>query len=589
MTVKQPVAADGPARTVPSAPGRDAVPAAARALSILRTDLLDEDERRLVEATAARVAEADVYVVAVGEFKRGKSSLLNALIGDRILPVGVVPLTAVVTVLKRGKPDAVGVYADGRRGAVDAARLADYVTEEGNPGNRLGLSRVEVASPRFVLPPGAMLIDTPGLRSVVDGGEDHTLDFLPQVDVALMVLSVDQPLSGDEHDLAVRLRDQGAEMVFVLNKTDYLSPAEKREAESFVAERLRLSGFSGAALFAVSSKRAAQDGGADGVPRLRAYLDALLERRYEAIRRSLSDLRVGRLLDELEMSHAVQREVAGSAEEKLARALRDLEAARERIGRLAEEQDAIFAHRIQTAERGLSDEMSAFHRTLEAALLAEVEGLAGEPELDEQRVDQVLRSTIERLLAERIESQSAALEAVVAEAYRRLLSELDALAVSLADSASAILGVSVPRPEESSRAGLRLSVNVKLRDDPVGLEMLTAALQAPLPGRMRRRLLLKRSRARAGELANRHAGRARSELARAMRAETMKALKDAHRQLDAITRSLDRAVEQGLAQRALTTEAASVAGRRIGEVLESIAEARRVLAEGAPAAADAAP
>jgi len=579
MTARQSVTSERPQRATGPADATD-VMAASQALSALRIDLLDHDERLRVEAIERRVAEANVYVVAIGEFKRGKSSLLNALIEEKVLPVGVVPLTAVVTVLKHGRPEAVGVYADGRRGEVDAERLADYVTEEGNPGNRLGLSRVEVSSPRFALPQGAVLIDTPGLGSVVDGGEDHTLDFLPQVDVALMVLSVDQPLSGDEQDLALRLRDQGAEIVFVLNKTDYLSADEAEEARQFVSDRLRREGFLDAALFAVSAKRAAENGGADGVPRLREYLAALLEERYEAIRRTQSERRVRRLLEELEMSYAVQREVAGSAREKLEDALRELRATRKAIARLAEEQDAIFAHRIQAAERQLSDHMTTFRRRLEARLVGDVEALSDVDGLDEERVDQVMRGAIEELLEEELPEQSAVLGAVVREAYQRLLSEMDSLAVSLAENASAILGVSVPRPESSFRTPLSPTVTVKLRDDPVGLEMLTAALQTPLPGRVRRRLLLKRSRERAQELANRHAGRARSELAKAMRAETMKALRDAHEQLDSITRSMDMAVEQGLAQRELVAGDASDARRRTEAVLDSLAEARTILACG---------
>ena len=187
MTARQSAASESSQRVADSV-NATAVTAASQALSALRIDLLEHDECLRVEATEQRIADASVYVVAIGEFKRGKSSLLNALIEEKVLPVGVVPLTAVVTVLKHGQPEAVGVYADGRRGEVDAERLVDYVTEEGNPGNHRGLSRVEVSSPRFVLPPGAVLIDTPGLGSVVDGGEDHTLDFLPQVDVALVVL-----------------------------------------------------------------------------------------------------------------------------------------------------------------------------------------------------------------------------------------------------------------------------------------------------------------------------------------------------------------------------------------------------------------
>ena len=96
--------------------------------------------------------------------------------------------------------------------------------------------------------------------------------------------------------------------------------------------------------------------------------------------------------------------------------------------------------------------------------------------------------------------------------------------------------------------------------------------------RVRKVFLLKRSRERAEELANRHAGRARSELAKAMRAETMKALRDAHEQLDSITRSIDRAVEQGLAQRVLAAGDASDALRRIEAVLDSLAESRAILA-----------
>jgi sulfur carrier protein ThiS len=360
-------------------------------------------------------------------------------------------------------------------------------------------------------------------------------------------------------------------------------------ANSFVAERLRLAGFSDAALFAVSSKRAAQGESADGIAALREYLTALLEQRHEAIRRSQSERRVRRLLDEIEMNYTVQREVAESAQEKLEHALEELETTRRRISGLAEEQDGIFAHRIQAAERKLSEDMDAFRRRLEAELLADVEALADEEELDEKRVDEVMRGTIDRLLGQELPERSSVLQRVVGEAYRRLLSELDSLAVALAESASAILGVSVPRPEESSRPPFSPTVDVKLRDDPVGLEMLTTALQAPLPRGVRRRLLLKRSRERAGELANRHAGRARSELAKAMRGATMAALKDAHEQLDSITRSLDRAVEQGLAQRELAAGDAAEARRRIEVVLDSLAEARAVLGGAQPSAVTDAP
>lgn len=59
---------------------------------------LARDAREL----SARLAEGRFYVACFGQFKRGKSTLLNALLGEELLPVGVVPVTAVVTVLRHG-------------------------------------------------------------------------------------------------------------------------------------------------------------------------------------------------------------------------------------------------------------------------------------------------------------------------------------------------------------------------------------------------------------------------------------------------------------------------------------------------------
>ena len=108
------------------------------ALDHLQGSVFDEDENVRIAATRQRVTEEDLYVVAIGEFKRGKSSLLNALIGRSVLPVGVVPLTAVVTVLRRGPARAVAHFEDGSVSDIDARALERYVTEAGNPGTARG-------------------------------------------------------------------------------------------------------------------------------------------------------------------------------------------------------------------------------------------------------------------------------------------------------------------------------------------------------------------------------------------------------------------------------------------------------------------
>ena len=97
-----------------------------------------------------RLAAGRLHVAVLGQFKRGKSSLLNALLGEELLPTGVVPVTAVPTFLRHGDSLALRVsYADGRNAEYQAAEsiealrssLTTLVTETGNPENRLGYPR----------------------------------------------------------------------------------------------------------------------------------------------------------------------------------------------------------------------------------------------------------------------------------------------------------------------------------------------------------------------------------------------------------------------------------------------------------------
>jgi len=567
-----PAASSGPAATTQHGSS------SSRALDGLRADLFDADETDRIQATRRRIAEDDLYVVAIGEFKRGKSTLLNALIGRPILPVGVVPLTSVVTVLRREAERAVANLDDGTEISIDPERLAEYVTEEGNPGNRQRLARVDVCLPELDLPRHVALIDTPGLGSVYESGTDHTLGFLPQLDVALVVLSVDQPLTEAEARLASRLRDQGAELLFVVNKTDYLTQPEIDEALAFVADRLAVGGFSQPLVLGTSAKTALQGGLGSGVPELRERLSELVEARYESIHAAQSARRVEALLDELETTYAVRAEIVDRGEQDLNGALRELRQSRKRVDSLAEKEDAVFAHRIQAAERRLSEHMLAFQARLQKDLLAVVDEIDRPDEApSEDRVDERFSAVIAPLLGEALETEGAILETTLREAYERLLMELDELAASLARQTEEILGVRIARPGRSETEELSPTVTVKLRDDPVGLEMLTGALQSPLPKRLRRHLLVRRSRERAAELADRHAGRLRSELATSLREATRAALRDAHAEIDSLSSSIERAIERGMSQRRLAAVDAQEARNGVAAALDSIRAARAEL------------
>jgi len=154
-------------------PGREATGVGGAGLAVALSGLaqasgllgVPEVAEQATEA-ARRLAALTLEVAVVGEFKRGKSSLINALLGREVLPVGVLPLTAVPTVLERGVPGCVVEFADGRRDAHHLAQVGRFVTEEANPGNALGVARVVVRLPAPLLDQGVRLVDTPGVGSV---------------------------------------------------------------------------------------------------------------------------------------------------------------------------------------------------------------------------------------------------------------------------------------------------------------------------------------------------------------------------------------------------------------------------------------
>ena len=239
-----------------------------------------------VRALSDRVRDGLFYVACVGQFKRGKSTLLNALVGESVLPVGVVPVTAVVTVVRHGERRSARVrFAAGGWQEIATADLAQFVTEEQNPENGKGVAAVEVFVPSELLASGMCLVDTPGIGSVFVGNTEATRAFVPHVDAALVVLGADPPISADELTLVQEIAKQCAEVLFVLNKADKLTAAELDEADKFTRRVLKdRANLDGLRLFDVSAtERLTGQAPARGWPRL---VDAL----GDLARQSGSDL-----------------------------------------------------------------------------------------------------------------------------------------------------------------------------------------------------------------------------------------------------------------------------------------------------------
>ncbi len=173
-------------------------------------------------------------LVVVGEFKRGKSSIINALMGANLLPVGVVPLTAAATLLSYGEEFNVEVcFQNGECRRISPFSLPDYVTEKGNPRNEKGVREVRISYPSDWLKSGVRLVDTPGIGSVYRHNTDVTYQFLPKADAVLLTLSVNQPLGQAEYDFLKQVGEYAGKIFVLLNKADLLTESELNESLHF--------------------------------------------------------------------------------------------------------------------------------------------------------------------------------------------------------------------------------------------------------------------------------------------------------------------------------------------------------------------
>jgi ribosome biogenesis GTPase A len=325
---------------VGSAGGEDGATRLLR-LAVLAEELGAEPVADEARELAARISEGRFYVACVGQFKRGKSTLINALIGEPVLPTGFIPVTAVPTVIRFGEQLTARVrLLDGSWNEIPVSELKQYVTEEFNPENKKHVQGAEAFVPSPLLSSGMCIVDTPGLGSVFTGNSAATQAFIPHIDAALVVVGADPPIAGEELTLVEAVGKQVHDLILVLNKADRTTDAERAAAGTFTRQLLhkRLQREIGP-VFEISAQERAENRGlerdwnklVDALQRLvdgsghqlvRAACDRGLQRLSEQLLAIISEGRdaLRRPIEESEHRIALMKKTVSEAE----RSMRDL-------------------------------------------------------------------------------------------------------------------------------------------------------------------------------------------------------------------------------------------------------------------------
>ncbi len=183
--------------------------------------------------------EETLNIAVLGRFKAGKSSFLNHLLGKNLLPIGIVPVTSVVTEVQWGPEERTSVqYAGGRIEHVPAGQLGEFVSEDKNPENAKRVERVCVELSSMDRYRGIRFVDTPGLESVFEHNTEASLEWLPNVGLALVAVGVDPPLSQHDIQLIRKLSRFTPNISLLLTKVDVLNEGERAQVLAFVQNQL---------------------------------------------------------------------------------------------------------------------------------------------------------------------------------------------------------------------------------------------------------------------------------------------------------------------------------------------------------------
>lgn len=257
-----------------------------------------------LESCRRFAAERAVNVAILGRFKAGKTTFLNDLLGRPLLPVGVIPVTSVVTEIEYGKPERAEIeFQDGRREEVPVGGLGEFVDESRNPGNRRGVRRVRVWLPEMERWRGLRFVDTPGMESVFEHNTEASRDWLPNVGLALVAVSVDLPLAQHDIGLIAELERYTPRIALLLTKIDILDDGGRRQVEEFVRRQLAARWNGGLPVYPYSARpgfeacrqrieselldRLRKDGGVQWEEILQHKIDSLAEETAEYLRVAL--------------------------------------------------------------------------------------------------------------------------------------------------------------------------------------------------------------------------------------------------------------------------------------------------------------
>jgi len=521
-------------------------------------------------------------LVVVGQFKRGKTSLINALLGEDILPVAVVPLTSIVTIMKYGDALRIVVhFNDGRVAEIKTESLPEYVTERGNPKNEKDVSEVVINYPSPYLRGGVQIIDTPGVGSVYEHNTDVAYRYLPKSDAALFLLSVDQPLSKAELEFLKDVREYSKRIFFLLNKADYFCEADLRESMEFSKNVLKEAMVTDIRIFPVSAKLALEGklSGAEDIveksllPQFSEVLNTfLMEEKGKILILSVTN-NLLRLLSQARFELELEIKSLTTPLEELKEKIQTFEERKKEVLTEKSDFDLLLDGEIKKIMKNVLDEdLNAYGQELRLKAEANLDEYYREntglslKELHKHLEEHIISEVRQAVNAWR-GTEDEKLAKTFETACKRFIIKIDETVDSLLKFSSELFAVPYDAVKAEALWSTKSKLYYKFTEQPVGLEIITSSLTLSLPKFIGEKIIIRKMKEYLHRVITIQLCRIGSDFEKRLTKSKLDFRWEMLQRIEATIEGIGAAIKKGMSQRSKSEKGANERKNEVSDIL----------------------
>jgi len=513
--------------------------------------------------------EANIFsLVVVGQFKRGKTTFINALLDQDLLPTSIIPLTSIITVLKYGKKlNAVALMNEGLKREIPIEDIQFYVTEKHNPKNEKGVNRVEISYPSAYLKSGVQIIDTPGVASIHDHNTKTTYQYLPQADAAIFLVSVDPPLTQAELIFLQDLKKNISKIFFIQNKIDMVSDSDQDESLAFTKKVIEeRAGFNDVIIYPLSAKDALEGKiksnqekvSKSGLPNFERSLERFLLNEKGNVLLSSSAEKIGSVINEEILLAELEEKSLRIPLRELENKLADFKTFLSDINQECIDSGRLLGEEVRALQKDiLEEDLEKLKEEKTKWLIAKIDEFAVAHSRESNKkfielINEFMAVQIRDIFGVWRKEEEKILKEQLEKMLGRFVNRMNDTFEKIFSSSSELFGITQRRVKIQETLPAEIEFRFQTEDEEDMLSMTLDAIKKVLPKAVAHKLILKEAKDKAAMLVDRHCGKLRYDFSQRME----KLVRDYKvifgNTVESMQKDVLRALEMGLATRQKT-------------------------------------